>query len=100
MRARSQRSLGIAFAALVLFAGGLRAQQRIELRGRGDIENDAFLHAVLERDSLVIVATDTVLTRNDTIAGTVLVLGATARSDGVIAGDLVIVDGNVVLRPT
>jgi hypothetical protein len=96
----ARRSLGIAFAALVLFAGGLRAQQRIELRGRGDIENDAFLHALLERDSLVIIATDTVLTRNDTIAGTVVVLGATARIDGVIAGDLVIVDGNVFLRPT
>jgi hypothetical protein len=94
------RSARFGCCLLLLLAGGAHAQQRIELRGRGDVEHDVFLHALLERDSLVVIATDTVLTRTDTIVGTVLVLGATARIDGVIAGDLVLIDGNVFLRPT
>ena len=93
------RSLCHACCLLVAFAGGVHAQ-RIELRGRGDAENDAFLHALLERTDLVIIDSDTVLTRTDTIAGTVVVLGATARIDGVVVGDLVIIDGNVFLRPS
>jgi hypothetical protein len=93
------RSLCHACCFLAALAGGVHAQP-IELRGRGDAENDAFLHALLARTDLVIVDSDTVLTRADTIAGTVVVLGATARIDGVVAGDLVIVDGNVFLRPS
>lgn len=97
---RVLRSIPIACCLLVVLAAGAHAQQRIQLRGRGDAENDAFLHALLERNDLVIVAADTVLTSGDTIAGTVVVVGATARIDGVVAGDLVIVDGNVFLRPS
>jgi hypothetical protein len=93
------RSLLQVCCLLAVLAGGARAQ-RVELHGRGDAENDAFLHALFDRDDLIILASDTVLIGTDTIAGTVVVLGATARIDGVVAGDLVIVDGNVFLRPS
>lgn len=76
------------------------AAQRIEIRGRGDIENDAFLSAYVERPDLRVVSTDTLVVRGDTLRGSVLIVDATVRIEGVVVGDLVIVDGNLFLRPS
>jgi hypothetical protein len=86
-------------------AGGVAGQQpepppRVELRGRGDADNDAFIRRTLRDPRLIVIARDTVIGHADTIPGTALVVGATARIDGVVAGDLVAVDANVFLRPT
>ena len=96
--------LRTALLALVLCASAATAsaQQRIELHGRGDAENDAFLRSVLRRSDLIVIRNDTLIARNDTLRGTVLVLVPTtsARIDGAVVGDVVVVDGNLFLRPT
>ncbi|CAN5739126.1 hypothetical protein BH23GEM10_BH23GEM10_09320 [soil metagenome] len=74
--------------------------QRVEIRGRGDVANDTYLRQLVERGSYTLVAEDTLLARTDTLRGPVLVLGSTVRVEGVIDGDLIIVDSNVFLRPT
>jgi hypothetical protein len=74
--------------------------QAVELRGRGDIENDTFVRRLIDRGDWTLVARDTLLRHNDTIPGTVLIAGATVRIEGVIMGDLVAVDANVFLRPS
>jgi hypothetical protein len=84
--------------ALLAFVAGAQAQQ-VEVRGRGDIDNDVFLRGLIARGDYTLIAHDTLFTAADTIHGTALVLRATIRFDGVITGDLVIVDGNVFLRP-
>ncbi|CAN5844665.1 hypothetical protein BH23GEM9_BH23GEM9_04120 [soil metagenome] len=73
--------------------------QRVEVRGRGDIDTDAFLRRVVASGEYNIIARDTLIARADTLHGNALVLRATVRLDGVITGDLVIVDANVFLRP-
>jgi hypothetical protein len=91
-------------AATVLLALAATASsataQRVELRGRGDADNDAFLRRLINGGAYTLLARDTLLRHNDTIPGTVLVTGATVRIEGVVAGDLVVVDGNVFLRPS
>jgi hypothetical protein len=74
--------------------------QTVEVRGRGDATNDAFLRRLIESGDYRLIAQDTLLGRNDTIRGTTLVVDATLRLEGTIAGDLVIVDANVFIRPT
>lgn len=93
-------------AAFLIGASGAAAQQpgqpadpRVEKRGRGDADNDAFLRRFLA-DDYVLLGRDTVISHSDTIPGNALVLRATVRIDGVVAGDLVAVDANVFLRPT
>jgi hypothetical protein len=86
-------------AAAAVAAPAPAGAQEVEFRGRGDIENDLFLRALIERGAYTLIARDTLLTAADTIHGTALVLRATVRLDGVITGDLVIVDANVFLRP-
>jgi hypothetical protein len=76
------------------------AAQTVEVRGRGDVDNDAFLRRLLESGEYTLIARDTLLGRNDTIRGTALVADATLRLEGTITGDLVIVDANVFVRPT
>jgi hypothetical protein len=75
------------------------AAQQVEVRGRGDIENDFFLRNLVQSGDYTLLARDTLLTATDTVHGTALVLRATVRLDGVVTGDLVIVDANVFLRP-
>jgi hypothetical protein len=77
----------------------MAAGQEVEVRGRGDAENDAYLRALVRSGGYVLIAQDTLIATGDTIAGTALVLGATVRIDGLVTGDLVIVDANVFLRP-
>lgn len=86
---------------LAIAAGAIDASaQTVEVRGRGDRANDAFLRTLIASGEYQLIAQDTLLTRNDTIHGTALVLAATLRLEGTIAGDLVIVDANVFVRPT
>jgi hypothetical protein len=76
------------------------AAQRVEVRGRGDIDNDAFLRSYVQRPGLIVLARDTLIGRADTVRGPVLIVDATVRLEGVAADDVVIVDGNLFLRPT
>jgi hypothetical protein len=93
------RPVTIATVALLVFASGALAQ-RVELRGRGDVDTDIFLRRLINSGAYVLIARDTLLSHNDTIPGTALVAGSTVRIDGVVAGDLIAVDANVFLRPT
>jgi hypothetical protein len=92
------RSLAVCCTLLTL-AAPVDAQT-ITLRGRGDADNDRYLQGLLQSGEYQLIAHDTLLSRNDTIHGTALVLGATLRLEGIITGDLVIVDANVFVRPT
>ncbi|HEX6309170.1 MAG TPA: hypothetical protein VFZ69_13325 [Longimicrobiales bacterium] len=92
------RSLLLA-SALLASAVALEAQT-VELRGRGEPRHDRFLRQLIRSGEVQLIVRDTLLGRNDTIAGTVLVMGSTMRLEGVIAGDLVVVDANVFVRPT
>lgn len=76
------------------------AQPRVEKRGRGDADNDAFLRRFLAAGQYELFVRDTVIGHNDTIRGNALVLRGTVRIDGVVTGDLVAVDANVFLRPS
>lgn len=82
---------------LLLLTGTSAAAQRIEMRGRGDIDTDAWLRRFVESGDYTLIARDTAV--GDTLHGNALVLRATLRLNGVITGDLVIVDANVFLRP-
>lgn len=88
-----------AAAALVAWAPALCAQQ-VDVRGRGDPDNDAFLRSFVARGDYHLIARDTLIARTDTVRGNALVLRGTLRLDGVVAGDLVIVDANVFMRPS
>src|SRR5688500_6841724 len=92
----------IAIIALILLLGSVATThaQRVQMRGRGDITTDAFLRALLARADVTIIDQDRGLASNDAIRGDVLVTDATLRLDGVITGDLIIVDGSVHLRPS
>lgn len=97
MMRRVWHSLG-----LLLFIGLLGqpvSAQRVELAGRGDLEHDARLEALLS-GPYTLIARDTVIANGTTVPGPVLVVGATLRVNGTIEGDLYVVEGNVFLRPT
>lgn len=74
--------------------------QRARLVGRGDIELDRRIRRFLEVGDYRLIARDTLLASGDTLAGPVLAAAATIRVEGVIRGDLLIVDANVFLRPS
>jgi hypothetical protein len=93
------RSLSVALLATTLCATAAAAQA-VELRGRGDVDNDIFLARLLERGGYVVLARDTLIGQADTVRGTALAVGARVRLEGVVTGDLVLVDANVFLRPT
>lgn len=90
----------LVLCCLLLAAAGAADAQDVDVRGRGDAENDRFLRRLVESGEYVLLDRDTLLARNDTIPGTALVVGGTLRLEGVITGDLVIVDANVFVRPT
>ncbi|HWV56857.1 MAG TPA: hypothetical protein VNZ57_05245 [Longimicrobiales bacterium] len=80
--------------------GQLFAQTEVVVEGRGDPELDRRLRNVIAAPGLRVIAEDTLFAEGDTLAGPVLVAGATVFVEGVIAGDLIGVDANVFLRPT
>src|SRR5690606_31274509 len=92
-----RRLLGL--IAIVCAPPPLHAQT-VQVRGRGEPEHDRFLRRLIESGDYVLITQDTLLGRNDTIPGTALVIASTMRLEGVIAGDLVVVDANVFVRPT
>lgn len=95
-----RRAFWPALAMFTLLCGdpSLATAQRVAFEGRGDIQLDRRIRDLLAGDYRL-VARDTLLARADTIRGPVLIAGATVRLEGVIAGDLLIVDANVFLRP-
>jgi hypothetical protein len=102
-RIRMQRRT-LALCAVILAFAVVDARpvdgQTVTVRGRGDADNDRFLRRLVESGEYTLLAHDTLLARNDTIHGTALVAGSTLRLEGMITGDLVIVDANVFVRPT
>lgn len=87
-------------AGMVMACGVQRlAAQQVEFRGRGDIENDVFLRRLVQSGNYTLIARDTLIPAADTVVGNVLVLRSVLRLDGTVTGDLIIVDGNVFLRP-
>ena len=90
----------LAFCWVLMTAAGAVHAQTVTVRGRGDAENDRYLRRLVQSGDYEVVARDTLIARNDTIHGTALVLGGTMRLEGVITGDLVLVDANVFVRPT
>ena len=100
MTATSYILRSLLLCCVLLTAASAVAAQTVTVRGRGDAENDRFLQRLIESGGYEVIASDTLLARNDTIHGTALVVGTTARLEGVITGDLVIVDANVFVRPT
>lgn len=68
-------------------------------RGSYDVAVDRRLARLLEADPLVIVR-DTMLLEGDTVGRSVLVLDATVVLEGVVRGDLVLVDAGAFVRPS
>ncbi|HSJ09118.1 MAG TPA: polymer-forming cytoskeletal protein [Longimicrobiales bacterium] len=89
----------VLLAVALLAPAGLSAQA-VQVRGRGDIDNDIFLRDFVRRGTFTLVTRDTVIGQGQTVTGDVLVARATLRLDGTVTGDIVVVDGNVFLRPT
>ncbi|HSK20164.1 MAG TPA: polymer-forming cytoskeletal protein [Longimicrobiales bacterium] len=100
MTALSHTLRPLVLCGVLLAAASAADAQTVTVRGRGDAENDRYLQRLVDSGAYEVIAGDTLLARNDTIHGTALVVGATARLEGVITGDLVIVDANVFVRPT
>lgn len=90
-------ALALVFAAAAASAAGA---QEVRVRGRGDAEHDRLLRRLVQSGDYVLIARDTLLARTDTVRGNALVVGVTVRVEGVIAGDLFIVDSNLFMRPT
>lgn len=90
----------VAAATLAATTAASLSAQAVELRGRGDVDNDVFLQRLLQRGGYTVIAADTLIAATDTVHGTALVLGARLRLEGVVTGDLVLVDANVFLRPS
>jgi hypothetical protein len=94
-----KRILGFFITAVIVLAGSASAQT-VRVTGRGDTQNDVFLRSFVERGGYLLITRDTAISARDTIRSSVLVLESTVRLDGVVTGDVVVVDGNLFLRPT
>lgn len=106
LRHNATRLFAAIFVILLLLApSGLGAQQvppatrpHVEIRGASDVAVDRRLARLLA-GSPTILSADTTLTPADTIRGSVLILDATLVLEGVITGDLVMVDAGAFVRP-
>jgi hypothetical protein len=98
-RRRQAAARAITAAALLLATVNGAAAQRIERVGQGTPDLDRRLDAVIAGQYTVLTE-NRLVTRTDTLRGTVVVTGATVRIEGVILGDLVGLAGNMFLRPT
>ena len=88
--------VGAAAMALVLVAGGAAAQT-VVTEGSSDVALDRRIARLLEADPLILTQ-DSHIPRGDTVARSVLVLDATLIHEGVILGDLVLVDAGAFVR--
>ena len=95
---RFRRIAWLALAAAVIVARPTTAQ-RIVVSGRGPLETDTILQRIARTSPLSVITADTVIPPTDTIQGPVLIAGTTIKLEGVLRGDVVIVDANVFLRP-
>jgi hypothetical protein len=87
-------------AALLLTTTSAQAQTpAIRFQGRGEIAIDTVLERIVASGRYRLLSADTVYPATDTIAGPVLIAATTAKFEGVIEGDVAIVDANVFLRP-
>jgi len=84
---------------LLLMPFGISAQT-VRVSGRGDTNNDVFLRNFIKRGGYTLITSDTTIAASQTVQGSVLVLSSTLRIDGTVTGDVVVVDGNLFLRPT
>jgi hypothetical protein len=96
------RVLGVAFA-LALGLSGIQdaGAQSVEFRrgARGEPRADAALREVLTRGSYRVLTRDTVLAADEVIGSDVIVVRATLRLEGRIAGDVVGVQSDIFARP-
>lgn len=93
--------LGTLLALLAAFAATDNAgaqQLPVETVGSSDVAVDRRLARLLDADPLI-VTRDTTVTSGDTLRGPVLVLDATLVLEGVVTGDLVLVDAGAFVRP-
>lgn len=88
----------LAFAAATVSTAAGQAPT-VRLEGRGDVAIDTVLQRIVRSGAYRLLAADTVYPATDTIRGPVLIAGTTAKFEGVIEGDVAIVDANVFLRP-
>jgi hypothetical protein len=101
LRRRFHRLLRSAFAlaALATIPSAPAAAQRIELGARGEPELDRLIRDIGARE-YTLIRENRLVPRGDTLYGTIVVVDATLRLEGTIAGDLVGIDANLFLRPS
>lgn len=85
--------------AAVSVAPGAGAQQLpVETVGSSDVAVDRRLASLLDAGPVVLTR-DTTVAAGDTVRGSVLLLDATLILEGVVTGDLVLVDAGAFVRP-
>jgi hypothetical protein len=84
--------------ATAAFASPVDAQS-IRFEGRGEIAIDTVLQRIASSGLYRLLSVDTVFPATDTIQGPILIAATTTKFEGVILGDVAIVDANVFLRP-
>lgn len=97
-RARLRGAVVALFATLVAAADVGAQQLPVVTEGTSDVAVDLRLDRLLAADP-VIVTSDTTVGRGDTVRASILVLDATIVLEGVIVGDLVLVDAGAFVRP-
>lgn len=93
-----------ALAAVVVLAAGLASPdglrgQDVSFSPRPDLPEERRLQRVLEAGGYTLWSRDTVLAREDTVPGPLLVLEASVRLAGHVEGDVHVVAGDLFLRP-
>lgn len=100
-----RRRAGLAAAAAAAVVSLLAAAptdagaQPVQFSPRADRPDERRLDRFLETSDFRIVSRDTVLSRADTVPGSVLVLEAAVRVEGRVEGDVWVVGGDLFLRP-
>jgi hypothetical protein len=94
-----RRSTALAAAILALAAARSAEAQRIRFEGRGEIAVDTVLQRIAGSGRYTLLTADTIYPASDTLQGPVLIAATTAKFEGVILGDVAIIDANVFLRP-
>lgn len=87
-------------ALMVGTAAGAGAQELpVETVGASDVSLDRRLARLLDADPIILTR-DTMVAEEDTLRGSVIVLDATLVLEGVVTGDLVLVDAGAFVRPS
>lgn len=73
---------------------------RVTFRGRGEPGTDARIREILREPGWTVWTRDTLLSRRDTVHGRLLVAGATVRIEGTVLDELVVLGGDVFVRPS